>query len=165
MKLKYFIYLFTICFISSCAFKPLYKRSNIFDGKQIKIVVKTKESFDNNTSMMKLYLDKGLNKKGYKNSNLKLVVVLDKNISSLGINKDLSSDARMLIMSANFVLYDKKGKLTSGNLSNSSSFNYTTNNYANILSMEDASDKLIKSLSKDLSDLILASSFKRKISP
>ena len=44
-------------------------------------------------------------------------------------------------------------------------FNYTTNNYANIISLEDASNKLVKSLSSDLSNLILAESLERKFQP
>ena len=59
----------------------------------------------------------------------------------------------------------KKGELTSGSLSNTGSFNYTNNNYANIVSMEDTSKKIIKSLSSDLADLILSLSVKRKITP
>ena len=83
----------------------------------------------------------------------------------MGINKDLSSDALMLMVEANYIFMDKKGQLTSGMLKNTGSFNYTTNNYANIVSMEDTSKKLIKSLSTDIADLILALSVKRKINP
>ena len=108
---------------------------------------------------------KGLIQKVLKESNLKLVVSIERIVSSMGINKDLSSDALMLVVEARYVLLDKKGKLTSGSLRNTGSFNYTNNNYANIISMEDTSNKLVKSLSTDLADLILALSTKRKISP
>ena len=83
----------------------------------------------------------------------------------MGINKDLSSDALMLVIEANYVFFDKEGELTSGSLRNTGSFNYTNNNYANIISLEDTSKKLVKSISNDLADLILALSVKRKINP
>ena len=50
-------------------------------------------------------------------------------------------------------------------LNGNSTFNYTTNNYANLISLEDASNKLVKSLSSDLSNLILAESLERKFHP
>ena len=114
---------------------------------------------------MKLLLDEKLNSKNSKDSNLKLVVSINRNVSSMGINKDLTSDALMLIVEANYIFFDKKGELSSGKLRNTGSFNYTTNNYANIVSMEDTSKKLIKSLSSDLADLILSLSVRRKITP
>ena len=114
---------------------------------------------------MKLLLDKKLNSKSSKDSNLKLVVSFDRIVSSMGINKDLSSDALMIVIEAKYVLFDKKGELTSGSLRNTGSFNYTNNNYANIISLEDTSKKLVRSLSTDLADLILALSTKRAISP
>ena len=115
--------------------------------------------------MMKLLLNEKLNRGKLKTSNLKLIVSLDKNIYSMGINKDLSSDARILEMSVKYIFYDKKGKLMSGSLKGSSSFNYTVNNYANLVSLEDASNKLIKSLSGDLADLLMAKSFTRNLAP
>ena len=114
---------------------------------------------------MKLLLDKKLNSKSSKDSNLKLVVSFDRVVYSMGIKKDLSSDARMIAIDANYVFFDKKGKLTSGSLRNTGSFNYTNNNYANIVSLEDTSKKLVRSLSNDLADLILALSAKRKVNP
>ena len=114
---------------------------------------------------MKLLLNQRINSKNSKASNLKLVVSLNRNIASMGINKDLSSDAQMLIIEANYIFYDKLGTLTSGRLENTASFNYTKNNYANILSMEDTSKKLVKSLSNDIADLIVAGAFLRKPRP
>ena len=114
---------------------------------------------------MKLLLDEKLNSKSSKDSNLKLIVSIERIVSSMGINKDLTSDALMLVIEAKYVFLDKKGELTSGSLKNTGSFNYTNNNYANIVSIEDTSKKLVRSLSTDLADLILALSTKRKISP
>ena len=148
--MKILITIFVIYFLNSCAYKPLYKRTNLYHPHNVKIVIKSKEKYENNASEMKLLLDEKLNLKNSKDSNLKLVVSINRKVSSMGINKDLSSDALMLIIEANYIFLDKKGELTSGRLKNTGSFNYTTNNYANIVSMEDTSKKLIKSLSADI---------------
>tara|TARA_B100001989_G_scaffold4181_1_gene2837 strand:+ start:690 stop:1112 length:423 start_codon:yes stop_codon:yes gene_type:complete len=139
--------------------------TNLYYPHKVKIIIKTKEQYENNASTMKLLLDERLNSKSTKDSNLKLIISIERVVSSMGINKDLSSDALMLEIEARYVFLDKKGELTSGSLRNTGSFNYTNNNYANIVSMEDTSKKLVKSLSTDLADLILALSTKRKISP
>ena len=165
MKIKILITIFVIYLLNSCAYKPLYKRTNTFHPHNVKIVIKSKDKYENNASEMKLLLDEKLNSKNSKDSNLKLVVSINRNVFSMGINKDLSSDALMLVMEANYIFFDKKGELSSGRLRNTGSFNYTTNNYANIVSMEDTSKKLIKSLSTDLADLILSLSVGRKIRP
>ena len=165
MKIKILLTIFVAYFLSSCAYKPLYKRANLYYPHKVKIVIKSKEKYENNASTMKLLLDEKLNSKSSKDSNLKLVVSINRVVSGMGINKDLSSDALMLEIEARYVFLDKKGELTSGSLSNTGSFNYTNNNYANIVSMEDTSKKLVRSLSTDLADLILALSTKRAISP
>ena len=165
MKTKIIFTIFVVYFLSSCAYKPLYKMTNLYFPHKVKIVIKSKEKYENNASIMKLLLDEKLNSKSSKDSNLKLIVSIERVVSSMGINKDLSSDARMLGIEVRYVFLDKKGELTSGSLSNTGSFNYTNNNYANIVSMEDTSKKLVRSLSTDLADLILALSTKRKISP
>ena len=141
------------------------KRANLYYPHKVKIVIKSKEKYENNASTMKLLLDKKFNSKSSKDSNLKLIVSIERIVSSMGINKDLSSDALMLVIEAKYVFLDKKGELTSGSLKNTGSFNYTNNNYANIVSIEDTSRKLVRSLSTDLADLILALSAKRKINP
>ena len=165
MKIKILFTIFVVYFFSSCAYKPLYKRENLYYPHKVKIVIKSKEKYENNASTMKLLLDKKLNSKSSKDSNLKLIVSIERIVSSMGINKDLSSDALMLVIEAKYVFLDKKGELTSGSLKNTGSFNYTNNNYANIVSIEDTSRKLVRSLSTDLADLILALSAKRKINP
>jgi len=165
MNTKIIFTIFVVYFLSSCAYKPLYRMTNLYYPHKVKIVIKSKEKYENNASTMKLLLDEKLNSKNSKDSNLKLVVSIKRVVSSMGINKDLSSDVLMLEIEARYVFLDKKGELTSGSLSNTGSFNYTNNNYANIVSMEDTSKKLVKSLSTDLADLILALSAKRKISP
>ncbi len=164
MKFK-LIFLILVVSLSSCAFEPLYRKSNIYYPNQINIIIKSRENYENNVSMLKSYLHQKLNKKGGRKSNLKLVISLHRDISNLGINKDLNSYARSIQIRIRYSFKDKKGELTSGNLKNSASYNYTTNNYANILSLEDASEKLIKSISDDLANLILAGSFERPIRP
>ena len=146
MKIKILFTILVVYFFTSCAYKPLYKRANLYYPHKVKIVIKSKEKYENNASIMKLLLDEKLNSKSSKDSNLKLVVSINRVVSGMGINKDLSSDALMLVIEAKYVFFDKKGELTSGSLKNTGSFNYTTNNYANIVSMEDTSKKLIKSL-------------------
>ncbi|MFL2660652.1 MAG: hypothetical protein ACJ0G4_01730 [Alphaproteobacteria bacterium] len=164
--MKYFATsLILVIFLKSCAFKPLYRSSSLFDPYHIRIVVKTKEPYENTASNMKSYLNQKINKKNQKKSNLKLIVSITRDVINMGINKDLNSYSKMVIVKIMFSLYDKKGELTKGNLKSSSSFNITTNNYANILSLEDSSSKLIKSLSEDLAILILSSSFDRKVTP
>jgi len=165
MKIKIIVTIFIVYFLSSCAYKPLYKRTNLYYPHKVKIVIKSKEKYENNASTLKLLLDEKLNSKSSKDSNLKLVVSINRVVSGMGINKDLSSDALMLEIEAKYVFLDKKGELTSGSLKNTGSFNYTSNNYANIVSLEDTSKKLVRSLSTDLADLILALSIKRTISP
>ena len=154
-----------ILLIQSCAFKPLYQQSNFYHPYKIHIVVKSKDRYENNVSLIKDTLNQRINKKNSKNSNLRLVVSLNRNVFGMGINKDLSSDARMIKIELNYKFSDKKGKLIDGNISGSASFNYTTNNYANIVSVEDTSEKLLKSLSNDIADIILTKSFKRKVRP
>ena len=165
MKIKILFTILLVYFFTSCAYKPLYKRTNVYYPHKVKIVIKSKEKYENNASTMKLLLDEKLNSKNSKVSNLKLVVSIDRVVSGMGINKDLTSDALMLVIEAKYVFFDKKGELTSGSLRNTGSFNYTSNNYANIVSLEDTSKKLVRSLSTDLADLILALSTKRTIRP
>ena len=71
----------------------------------------------------------------------------------------------MLVYDIAFSFYDKKGLLTSEKLTGKTTYNIGTNTYANIVSKEDASKKLILSLSQNLSDIISAMDFKRTISP
>ena len=165
MKKRFIISNLVFFFLISCAFKPLYKKSNLFHPHKVKIVIKSKDRYENNASLMKLILNQRINKKNSKASNLKLVVSLNRSVVGMGINKDLSSDARMIIIDLNYLFSDKKGKLVSGKLKSTASFNYTTNNYANILAMEDTSEKLIKSLSNDLADLVVGQKFSRRVSP
>ena len=70
----------------------------------------------------------------------------------------------MLTYNVNFSFYDKK-VFYFGKASGKTTYNIGKNTYANIVSKEDASKKLISSLSENLSDIIVAMDFKRTISP
>ena len=110
MKIKILFTILVVYFFTSCAYKPLYKRANLYYPHKVKIVIKSKEKYENNASIMKLLLDEKLNSKSSKDSNLKLIVSIERVVSSMGINKDLSSDALMLVIEANYVFFDKKEK-------------------------------------------------------
>ncbi len=162
-KILYFLILFFG--VSSCSYKPLYKKNALFSKYGVEITIKSKGKYENNVSLMRSILSQRLRHKNSKPSNLKLIVSIDRATSDLGINKDLYTFGKMLFYEVNFSFYDKKGLLTSGKLSGRTSYNIGKNQYANIVSKEDAANKLIKSLSQNLSDIITAMDFKRTISP
>ena len=151
--------------ISSCSYKPLYKKNAIFSKYGINISIKSKGKFENNINLMESILNQRFKHKGSAPSNLKLVISIDRSISDLGINKDLFTFGKMLVYDIAFSFYDKKGLLTSGKLTGKTTYNIGKNTYANIVSKEDASKKLISSLSQNLSNIITAMDFKRTISP
>ena len=151
--------------ISSCSYKPLYKKNAIFSKYRVEISIKSKGKYENNANLMESILNQRFKHKGSVQSNLKLVVSIDRSISNLGINKDLFTFGKMLVYDIAFSFYDKKGLLTSGKLSGKSTYNIGKNTYANIVSKEDASKKLISSLSQNLVNIITAMDFKRTISP
>ena len=114
---------------------------------------------------MNSILNQKLRHKSSAPSNLKLIVSIDRSISDLGMNKDLFTFGKMLVYNISFAFYDKKGLLTSGKLTGKTTYNIGKNAYANIVSKEDASKKLISSLSQNLANIIMAMDFKRIISP
>jgi hypothetical protein len=165
MKNNLFLYFLSSIILISCSFKPLYKKTNYFFPHKVEIIIKSLEKYENNVSIMKSHLNQKLNLKNSKDSDLKLVVSIVRNVLSLGINKDLNSYTSEIVFKINYSFYDKKGLLLTGNLKNSSSFNITSNNYANILALEDASNKLTISLSNDIANQIIAGNFSRKVRP
>jgi hypothetical protein len=62
-------------------------------------------------------------------------------------------------------MYDRKGTLTDGNLVNSTVFNFSSNDYGNLSSLEDSYSKLVKDTSESLANLILAENFDRNLIP
>ena len=144
----------------------LFTKKNAFFSKYaVDITIKSNGKYENNANLMKSILNQKLKHESSAPSNLKLVVSIDRNISDLGINKDLFTFGKMLVYDINFSFYDKKGLLTSGKLTGKTTYNIGKNSYANIVSKEDASKKLISSLSQNLTNIITAMDFKRIISP
>ncbi len=164
--MKKLIYLFIVFFgFCSCSYKPLYKKNAFFSKYAVDITIKSNGKYENNVNLMKSILNQKLRHKNSAPSNLKLVVSIDRNISDLGINKDLFTFGKILVYDINFSFYDKKGLLTSGKLTGKTTYNIGKNSYANIVSKEDASKKLISSLSQNLTNIITAMDFKRIILP
>ena len=144
---------------------PFYKKNAFFSKYAVDITIKSNGKYENNVNLMKSILNQKLRHKNSAPSNLKLVVSIDRNISDLGINKDLFTFGKILVYDINFSFYDKKGLLTSGKLTGKTTYNIGKNSYANIVSKEDASKKLISSLSQNLTNIITAMDFKRIILP
>ena len=164
--MKKFIYLLIFFFgFCSCSYKPLYKKNAFFSKYAINVTIKSNGKYENNVNLMNSLLNQKLRHKSSAPSNLKLIVSIDRSISNLGMNKDLFTFGKMLVYNISFAFYDKKGLLTSGKLTGKTTYNIGKNAYANIVSKEDASKKLISSLSQNLANIIMAMDFKRIISP
>jgi len=129
------------------------------------VIIKQKGKYSNNVVLMKNILEKKLNSPKSKPSNLKLIVSLDISVNNLGINKDLNTFGKRVTIVVKYTMYDREGTLTKGNLQNSSTFNFSSNDYGNLTSLEDSYSKLVKDTSEDIANLILAENFNRKIVP
>tara|TARA_B100000035_G_C20888540_1_gene503878 strand:+ start:176 stop:670 length:495 start_codon:yes stop_codon:yes gene_type:complete len=162
---KFLIFTFLTLFSFSCSYKPLYKKNDIFSKYDIAIKIKSDGKYEDNVSTMRSILQKRFKHKSSKPSSLKLVIAIKRHIGDLGINKDLFTKGRSVNYNINYSFYDKKGLLTSGKLTGKTSYNIGENTYANIVYKEDASKKLLSSLSQDLANIIIAMDFKRTISP
>tara|TARA_A200000113_G_scaffold220439_1_gene230564 strand:- start:1173 stop:1517 length:345 start_codon:yes stop_codon:yes gene_type:complete len=114
---------------------------------------------------MKNILEKRLNNPNSKPSNLKLIVSLNIKVNNLGVNKDLNTFGKRVTILVNYAMYDKNGPLTDGRLENSSTFNFSSNDYGNLSSLEDSYSKLVKDTSESVANLILAENFDRKLIP
>ena len=154
----------SILVFSSCSYKPLYTNKS-FGSYKVNIIIKAKDKYENNVILMKNILEKKFNSKAANPSNLKLIISLDRRVSNLGVNKDLNTFGKRVSIFVNYSMYDRKGNLTKGALTNSSTFNFSANDYANINSLEDSFSKLVKHASENISTLVLAESFSRKIYP
>ena len=159
---KFFIFVFVL---SGCAYEPLYNSSNSILSNSTSFIVKSKERYGNDENLIKMYLNQNLNLKNANPSSLKLVISIQKNIGALGINKDLSSTGTLMTYTVNFSLYDKKGYLTSGTVSKKSSYSLSLDSYGNLITEEDSSKKLIKSIAESISHIILSQNFEREIVP
>ena len=151
-------------FQASCSYKPLYTNKS-FNPYKLDVVIKQKGKYSNNVVLMKNILEKRLNSPRSKPSNLKLIISLNIKVNNLGINKDLNTFGKRVTIMVNYVMYDRKGTLTKGNLENSSTFNFSSNDYGNLTSLENSYSKLVKDTSEDIANLILAENFNRRIVP
>ena len=158
------VILVVLFFQVSCSYKPLYTKKS-FNPYKLDVIVKQKGKYSNNVILMKNNLEKKLNSPRSKPSNLKLIISMDIRVSNLGINKDLNTYGKRVTIMVNYVMYDRKGTLSKGNLENSSTFNFSSNDYGNLTSLEDSYSKLVKDTSEDIANLILAENFNRRIVP
>ena len=103
MKKKFFLVFFAIILFSkSCAFQPVYQKKGALFSNKINIHVKSKDYDKKIPNLMKVSLNEKLNFRNAKPSNLKLVISLNRSISSLGYNKDLNSSGRMVSYSLRY---------------------------------------------------------------
>ena len=165
MKKKIFLEFLIFFFIfSGCAYKPVYKKDSFFSHK-INILVKSNDYDKKIPLLMRASLNRKLNSKNSKASNLKLIVSLSKSISGLAYNKDLYSSGKILLINLQYTFYDQKGIVLSGKLQNKSSYFMGGSPYANLISEESAAKNIISSLSESLSHIIIASRFSKSIVP
>ena len=163
-KIFTLIILSVLFFQVSCSFKPLYTQKS-FSPYKLNVIVKQKGKYSNNVVLMKNILEKRLNNPNSKPSNLKLIVSLNIKVNNLGVNKDLNTFGKRVTILVNYAMYDKNGPLTDGRLENSSTFNFSSNDYGNLSSLEDSYSKLVKDTSESVANLILAENFDRKLIP
>ena len=163
-KIITLIILSVLFFQVSCSFKPLYTQKS-FSPYKLNVIIKQKGKYSNNVVLMKNILEKRLNNPNSKSSNLKLIVSLSIKVNNLGVNKDLNTFGKRVTILVNYVMYDKNGPLTDGRLENSSTFNFSSNDYGNLSSLEDSYSKLVKDTSESVANLILAENFNRKLIP
>ena len=163
-KIITLITLSVLFFQVSCSFKPLYTQKS-FSPYKLNVIIKQKGKYSNNVILMKNILEKRLNNPNSKPSNLKLIISLNIKVNNLGVNKDLNTFGKRVTILVNYVMYDKKGALTKGNLENSSTFNFSSNDYGNLSSLEDSYSKLVKDSAESVANLILAENFDRRLVP
>ena len=164
IKIKTLILLTVLFFQVSCSYKPLYLKKS-FNPYKLDVIIKQKGKYSNNVVLMRNILEKRLNSPKSRSSSLKLIVSLNIKVNNLGVNKDLNTYGKRVTILVNYIMYDRKGPLTSGNLENSTTFNFSSNDYGNLTSLEDSYSKLVKDTSEDIANLILAEDFSRKIIP
>ena len=151
-------------FQASCSFKPLYTQKS-FGPYKLNVIIKQKGKYSNNVVLMKNILEKRFNNPTSKPSNLKLIISLNIKVNNLGVNKDLNTFGKRVTILVNYVMYDRKGALTNGNLVNSTTFNFSSNDYGNLSSLEDSYSKLVKDSAESVANLILAENFDRRLVP
>ncbi len=162
---KHFKTYLVLLLICSCGYSSLYKTNNELLNYRINIIVKTEAKYSKDKQTIENYLYKKLSKKESQPSSLKLIISLQKNVYSLGLQKDLTNTRSAVNYNLNYTFYDKKGILSQGSLDKSTSFNVGESPYANIVAEETSSLNLLKSLANEISLMVMTLPTKRKIYP
>lgn len=149
----------------SCGYSPVYKYNEQLLKHKINIVIKIEQQYSKDKQIIKNHLSKRLLKKNATESSLKLVLAIQKNVYSLGLQKDLTNTRSAVNYNLNYVFYDKAGIVSQGSLNKSTSFNVGESPYANEVAEDKSSYNLLKALADELSLLIIALPSKRKIYP
>ena len=64
--------------------------------------------YGQNTLLLKNILERKFNSSDSIKSNLKLIISLNRNVSNLGVNKDLNTFGKRVTININYSMYDKK---------------------------------------------------------
>lgn len=151
--------------ITNCGYSALYKDNSKLLKYKINIVVKTESKLSKDKQIIKNYLLKRLSSSKSRPSSLKLVISMQKNVYSLGLQKDLTNTRSAVNYNISYTFYDRIGILSRGSLQKSTSFNVGESPYANIVAEDTSSLNLLKSLSNDISLMVMTLPIKRKIYP
>lgn len=162
---RFIILIPALLFITNCGYSSLYKNNDSLLKYKINIVIKTEPKFSKDKQIIKNYLLKKLSSSESRPSSLKLVISMQKNVYSLGLQKDLTNTRSAVNYNINYTFYDRKGILSQGSLEKSTSFNVGESPYANIVAEDTSSFNLLKSLSNDISLMVITLPIKRKIYP
>lgn len=138
MKLfKKLLYTFFF-FITACGFKPLYKKTNVFDNtasKLNKIEITPVKNFDGTYGVhLRNTLYNKFNITGVKNTSEYIMEInfSHPNLTTYTINADGTTSSYLVNMTANFTLKNKKDykTLLSKSVSTSATYNILKNQYA-----------------------------------
>lgn len=165
---KKILTLFLVLLTLGCGFKPLYSKNEKILDYNINLIIKNdpenKYAGQDNQNL-NFFLSERIHISGKKESSLKVIIALKRSSFSLGLSKDLTTSKQAVSYNANFVLYDKKGTLSNGQVRQSSSFDLGDNSYTNLIAEETTNRNLLKSIANEISSLVLTLPTTRKIYP
>ena len=165
---KKILSLFLVLLTLGCGFKPLYSKNEKVLDYNINLIIKNdrKNKYAGQDSQnLNFFLSERIHISGKKESSLKVIIALKRSSFSLGLSKDLTTSKQAVSYNANFVLYDKKGTLSNGQVRQSSSFDLGDNSYTNLIAEETTNRNLLKSIANEISSLVLTLPTTRKIYP
>ena len=161
--------LLSVVFLNlNCGFKPLYSKKEGIRNYNIEIIVKSDQYIKysaRDKQTLRTFLSEKINDKSKKKSSLKVIIALNRSSYGLGLSKDLSTTKYGVSYDANYVFYDKKGIISRGTAQRSSSFDFGSSPYANLIAEETTNKNILKSLSNQLAYLTLTLPSGRKIFP